>query len=317
MFREVIIQIKEKTNLSYRDIVRKAKLPEVSLSHYLIGVNPYPVNKIEKIFVAFDVKYQLNEVSLTNIYGFNLYKKILIEKKTTLFQEILIEIKNKYKLTYSEILKEVGLPKTDRSLLNEFALGTRKYNIYKLEKIFARFGVEFILPDNYKKIFREVIIQIKENNHLSDSDIIRKANLPADNNISHYMLGTRSYPVSKIEKIFIAFNVKYQLNEVPITNIYRRKNSKHKLTETRLTLFREILIEIKNKYKLTYLSILKEAGLSLKGNSTLKEYIHGALSYPLYKLEKIFIYFGVEFTLSDNDSIDTNKKVSGEVEISN
>jgi transcriptional regulator with XRE-family HTH domain len=318
MFREVIIQIKEKDNLSYSDIFRKANLPiHNNIASYMLGNRAYPVNRLEKIFEVYDVKYKINEIPLKNKYSRKLPENNLIEQKKTLFQEILIQIMNRYKLPYLSILEEVGLPKTDRTVLNDYVLGTRKYNLKKIEKIFSHFGVEFILSDNLNKIFREVIIKIKEKNHFSNRALLRKANLPPHDNMPSYLLGSLPYPVNRLEKIFVAYNVKYKINEVPIKSKNKSKFYEKNIALQEKTLFAEIIIQIREKYKLTYKNILKETGLPETDSCSLIYYTSGKKTYPLNKLEKIFTCFGVEFILPDNDTADTQPKLNGEVEISN
>jgi hypothetical protein len=166
-------------------------------------------------------------------------------------------------------------------------------------------------------MFREVIIQIKEKNHFSDRALLRNANLPPHDNMPSYMLGNRGYPVNRLEKIFVAYNVKYKINEVAIKNKNKSKFIEGKVTLQGKTLFHEIFLQIRGKYKLTYKNILTEAGLPVTDSCSLIYYASGNKTYPLSKLEKIFTCFGVEFILPDNDTVDTKLKENEEEEISN
>ena len=166
-------------------------------------------------------------------------------------------------------------------------------------------------------MFREVIAQIKEKYKLSDRALLRNANLPHHDNMSSYMLGNRVYPVNRLEKIFVAYDVKYKINEVAIKNKNRSKFIEGKITLQGKTLFQEIFLQIRGKYKLTYKNILKEVGLPETDSCSLIFYASGKKTYPLNKIEKIFTCFGVEFILPDNDSSDTQPKINDEVEISN
>jgi transcriptional regulator with XRE-family HTH domain len=62
-----------------------------------------------------------------------------------MIRKAILEIKNKYNLSYREILLKSGLPLVDRGALNDFILGKRSYPVEKLEKIFVSFGVEIVV----------------------------------------------------------------------------------------------------------------------------------------------------------------------------
>lgn len=58
-------------------------------------------------------------------------------------------------------------------------------------------------------MIKEAIKKIKENNNISYKEILLRASLPLTdrNALNDFILGNRSYPVEKIDKILEAFGV--------------------------------------------------------------------------------------------------------------
>jgi len=62
MFRDAIKLIKSKNNITYVEILEKADLPasdRTALGGYVLKKRAYPVDKVEKILKAFNVKLMI------------------------------------------------------------------------------------------------------------------------------------------------------------------------------------------------------------------------------------------------------------------
>ena len=64
-------------------------------------------------------------------------------------------------------------------------------------------------------MIKEAIRKIKETNDISYKEILIKANLPVTdrNALNDFVLGNRSYPVEKLEKILEAFGVEINIKK--------------------------------------------------------------------------------------------------------